>query len=35
VRRHRPFIGDGLDGAEDVREIETDVDSYEPMPPLD
>lgn len=35
-RGRRPcFIGDGLDGAEDPREIELDADAYEPLPPLD
>lgn len=31
------FSGDGLDGSEDPRDLDgdTDVDSYEPWPPLD
>ena len=31
----RWFEGDGVDGTEDPREVETDVDTYDAMPPLD
>lgn len=36
-RRSPRFAGDGVDGTEDPREIDRDVDidTYEPFPPLD